>query len=245
MPRKKERNLEIFTPGKISLRNLDKSIPGAKNFKYSELIYSKTATSNGLVNVPNETQWKRLETLAEKVLQPIREKFGKVRINSGYRCVELCKMIGSPPNSKHTQGFAADIEVPDSKLHDVVVWINNNLSFSKMIAEYLPSGWIHIEYDPDNLNGIVMVKDKIHNYTKMNIDEFKNVFGINETPKKQSSPPPQQKEEKPKTAPPPPEENEKQNPPVVEEKPKEEKQERKNGPFENIRIERDTQKEGD
>lgn len=242
MPRIKKRNLDVFVPGKNLQRNLNKSIPGTKNFTYSELIYSKTAIQNGIINIPNETQWNRLEDVAKNILQPIRDKFGKVRVNSGYRCVDLCLKIGSSPNSNHTKGYAVDIEVPEKDLAEVVSWIYDNIEFSRMIAEYLPSGWIHIEYDPKKLNKLFMVKDKIRNYTKMEMDDFRKLFNVKQKQSPVSAPPPpsEEKDEKPI-------ENEnfvKETPRSrkVKEEVKEENP-RGQGPFDNIGNERENQKE--
>lgn len=48
--------------------------------------------------------------LVKDVLQPLRDAWGKpLAVNSGYRCPELNKAIGSVPTSQHKKGEAADI----------------------------------------------------------------------------------------------------------------------------------------
>lgn len=252
MPKVKQKKLNTFVPGKTPLRDLNKIIPGAKNFKYSELVYSRTALTHGIINAPNETQWKRLEDLARKLLQPIRDKFGPVRINSGYRNVELCLKIGGSPNSNHTRGYAADISLPNRKLADVVSWIYDNTPFSRMIAEYLPNGWIHIEYNPNSFPRIIMLKDKVHNYTRVSIDRFREMFNVIEPkplPKSNKLTPIVQEEKEEKLiqdnedvkmvtspSPPPPPQTDIN---IVDVS----KEIKKQGPFDTVRVERENQKE--
>jgi len=49
--------------------------------------------------------------LCEKILQPVRDHFGRVKVTSGFRSPELCQAIGSSPNSQHARAEAADFEV--------------------------------------------------------------------------------------------------------------------------------------
>jgi uncharacterized protein YcbK (DUF882 family) len=66
------------------------------NFSLKELTVSDTATRLGLDNTPNETVTANLKTLAEKILQPIREHYGKsVKVNSGYRAPEVNAAVGT------------------------------------------------------------------------------------------------------------------------------------------------------
>ena len=46
------------------------------------------------------------------MLDPLREAWGgPIRVNSGYRCPELNKLVGGTPGSQHQRGEAADITV--------------------------------------------------------------------------------------------------------------------------------------
>lgn len=48
--------------------------------------------------------------LVRRVLQPLRDKYGKpMKVNSGYRCKELNEIVGGVPTSQHRLGEAADI----------------------------------------------------------------------------------------------------------------------------------------
>jgi len=101
------------------------------------LIKSETAERLKIKNVPTKSQLKNLVTVAKKCMQPIRDKFGKIIVTSGFRCPELCLKVGSSVNSNHTRGEAVDFYVYDKnvKLIDVVSWIYKNLEFRELILE--------------------------------------------------------------------------------------------------------------
>jgi zinc D-Ala-D-Ala carboxypeptidase len=57
----------------------------SKNFTLKELVASQTADRKGINNNPNEDQINSLKLLCEKVLQPVRDHFGKVvSVSSGF-----------------------------------------------------------------------------------------------------------------------------------------------------------------
>ena len=82
-----------------------------KHFTISELLHSDTALKHKLWNgAPKEAE-ENLRALVEDVLDPLREAYGKpIRVNSGYRCPKLNRLVGGSPNSQHTRGEAADIQ---------------------------------------------------------------------------------------------------------------------------------------
>ena len=56
------------------------------NFSLHELTKSETALRMDFDNTPGEAETEALRLLAEKVLQPVRDHFGKgVKVNSGDR----------------------------------------------------------------------------------------------------------------------------------------------------------------
>jgi hypothetical protein len=64
------------------------------NFTLKELTKSDTATRLGLDNTPDDEALENLKTLCEKVLQPVRDHFGKsVTVNSGYRSPESMLLL--------------------------------------------------------------------------------------------------------------------------------------------------------
>ena len=153
-------------------RNLNERIPDAPNFIYREFVKSDTAIRLGIDNTPNEEHWKCIEILASRVLQPIRNRFGRIQITSGYRSVKLCKAIGSSSNSNHTRGQAADIEPysPNVSLVSIIEFIVNELDFRTVILEYPPDGWVHVDYRINGNSKLIKLKDNTHNYETVPLD---------------------------------------------------------------------------
>lgn len=127
------------------------------NFTLDELIRSDTALRRGIDNVPSKEVIASLTLLAEKVLQPIRNFYGKsVKVNSGYRSVALNTAVGGSSNSDHCKGFAADIEIADITNRELAKFISQKLMYTQLILEGYKegvpnSGWVHVSYDPSNL----------------------------------------------------------------------------------------------
>lgn len=120
-----------------------------KNFTLEELTYSETANAYKISNKPNTEQIENLKRLAINILQPIRDKFGVVRISSGFRSTELNKKIrGSAKNSQHMKGQAADIaNVKGTTLKDVFKYIKDNLDYDQLLYEIAGNViWIHVSY---------------------------------------------------------------------------------------------------
>ena len=127
----------------------------SRNFSLQELIKSDTAIRKGIDNNPNADQIEKLKGLCENILQPVRDHFGRVKVTSGYRSVDLCMAIGSSSNSQHAKAEAADFECVGVDNAEVADWIKRNLQTDQLILEfYTPgepnSGWIHCSWVPDN-----------------------------------------------------------------------------------------------
>tara|TARA_R110002126_G_scaffold159064_1_gene306436 strand:- start:22 stop:486 length:465 start_codon:yes stop_codon:yes gene_type:complete len=127
------------------------------NFTLKELTKSDTATRLGLDNTPDDEALENLKTLCEKVLQPVREHFGKsVTVNSAYRSPESNAAVNGSKSSDHCKGMAADIEIVGVANPDLAQWIMDNLDFTQLILEFYTqgqpnSGWVHVSYNPEKL----------------------------------------------------------------------------------------------
>lgn len=127
------------------------------NFSLSELTKSETALRHNMDNTPGDVEIANLKLLAEQVLQPVRDHYGKgVKVNSGYRAPDVNASVGGSKTSDHCKGQASDIEIPGVANAELAEWIKNNLKFTQIILEfYTPgvpdSGWVHVSYDPANL----------------------------------------------------------------------------------------------
>ena len=98
-----------------------------------------------------------LVNLCNFILQPVRDQFGPIRINSGYRSPALNKAVGGSKTSQHCNGQAADFESSRISNPDLAKWIAKNLTFDQLILEFYDgvdpnSGWVHCSYKLDGNN---------------------------------------------------------------------------------------------
>ena len=141
-----------------------------ENFSLKEMTQSQTALKNNIDNEPNAEQIENLRQLCQTILQPIREDFQlPIKITSGFRSPELCKLIGSKPTSQHcaNECAAADFEIPGVDNKKVFKHIIENLPMDQVILEYYKEddtkeysneGWIHCSYVPKG-RGQALTKD--------------------------------------------------------------------------------------
>jgi len=114
-----------------------------EHFKLYELISSDLADEHGLLNCPPEEEFRTLRKLARRLLQPLRNAYGKpIRISSGYREPELNRLVGGSPTSQHLTGEAADCVVDDPE-HLLVVLLENKIPFDQAIL-YRKRGFLHL-----------------------------------------------------------------------------------------------------
>ncbi|MEN0060502.1 MAG: D-Ala-D-Ala carboxypeptidase family metallohydrolase [Myxococcota bacterium] len=79
------------------------------NFKITEL----TKTSSPHANVPTAEARCALKALCSAVLEPLREKVGRLEITSGYRSPLVNQDAGGSRSSQHLRGEAADLRPMD------------------------------------------------------------------------------------------------------------------------------------
>ena len=149
------------------------------NFTLSELTKSQTAVRKNIKNEPSTAHVENLIHLAETVLQPIRDHFGKpVVISSGYRSPELCEAIGSSSKSQHARGEAADFEIMGVDNMQLAMWINKNTDFDQLILEFYEpgdpnSGWVHCSAVREGSRAQVLKASKVEGRT-----EYENILLI-------------------------------------------------------------------
>lgn len=128
----------------------------SEHFTLTEMIRSQAASRLGIDNTPTPQVVMNLQTLCHEVLEPIRRYYGvPVIVNSGYRCPTLNRLIGGSPTSQHMTGEAADIEVVGVSNLDTAHWVNHNLRYDQLIAEYVDptdprAGWVHVSFRSEN-----------------------------------------------------------------------------------------------
>ena len=126
----------------------------SKHFELAEFTKSDTAKRAGISNMPTEVHQENIKLLCEKVLEPIREHFGRpIHLSSGYRSVALNKITkGASSTSQHSTGEAADIDMDGTEVTNAEVfkYIKDNLQFDQLIWEYgtdTNPDWVHVSYE--------------------------------------------------------------------------------------------------
>jgi hypothetical protein len=118
------------------------------HFSKRVMTASQTATSRCIDNTPTPEAEQNLERLCRAFLERVRERFGELRITSGYRGKALNQAIRGSETSAHCSGRAADFEPAASGVShkNVMDWIINEsgLDYDQVIYEYGPDGWIHL-----------------------------------------------------------------------------------------------------
>jgi zinc D-Ala-D-Ala carboxypeptidase len=109
-----------------------------------------TRTEVRLPNDPPPVAAENLKALCKNVLEPIRAKFGPVRVNSGFRSDAVNTRVGGATDSQHKKGEAADIEVAGVDHFTLAKWIIANTDFDQVILEFVndagTSGWVHVSF---------------------------------------------------------------------------------------------------
>jgi len=119
-----------------------------EHFTLAELTTSPTAKKLGLSNTPTPEHIANMKYCCEKILEPVRAKFGPVQVNSSYRAPAVNRAVGGSKTSQHVNGQAIDFEVPGVDNKTVADWVADNLEFDQVILEFYTkgdknSGWVH------------------------------------------------------------------------------------------------------
>lgn len=129
-----------------------------KHFSFQEFERSETAYRHGIDNTAPEGARRNIAVLVDRVLDPLREAWGKpLTVTSGYRCPELNPIVGGAKTSHHLRGMAADIStgnrVENRRLFQMV--LDLKLPFTQLIDEK-NFAWVHISLDPADVKRQVL-----------------------------------------------------------------------------------------
>lgn len=129
----------------------------SEHFSLSEMLQSGVAVRFGIDNLPEDVASanisasdvkKNLRFLCRTVLEPLRQRVGRVLITSGYRTEALNKLVKGVANSQHLFGEAADIYVSDAhQCHKYAKIITELTDFDQLILEPIHSKekhWLHV-----------------------------------------------------------------------------------------------------
>ena len=144
----------------------------SKHFKLSEFTKSQIAARNGLKNLPGSGEVKNLENVCYEILEPVRAKFDRpILISSGFRSLEVNRILGSSDSSQHCKGQAVDFEIAGVPNIKVAYWLQANCDFDQLILEYYrpdedQSGWVHVSYNEKGANRkkVLTFDGKTHEY---------------------------------------------------------------------------------
>lgn len=123
-----------------------------KHFTIQELCKSTVAEERLIDNTPSDVITDQLTALVDNILDPLRDAYGSpIFVSSGYRSVQLNRVVGGVNSSQHRLGQAADLDQgskkENKKLFNLVLKLE--LPFDQLILEY-GGEWIHISYSPRN-----------------------------------------------------------------------------------------------
>lgn len=155
------RDLTLTPLDALRLADIEPRDRIAADFRVYELTRSETAERQRIDNrFASDEDLRCAVHLARKVLQPIRDHFGRYSPNSVFRSQALERALKNRPSSwistsQHTQGRACDVEIAGVATLELARWVEQNLaSFDQIICEcYDPrkgpnSGWVHVSVLP-------------------------------------------------------------------------------------------------
>lgn len=128
-----------------------------KYFSISELTRSSKATELKIDNTPPPSAVKSMEILIDRLLDPIREKWGSpITVTSGYRCKALNRAVGGAASSHHLIGMAVDITAGDQRRNARLYHLirTAGFPFTQLIWEKGDDSgpqWIHVSFNPADL----------------------------------------------------------------------------------------------
>ena len=126
----------------------------------AEFQDSSTATTHGINNKMSEFQIASAKLLCENVFEPLRSYLNTpIKISSGFRSVQLNKMIKGSSTSQHTKGEAMDLQIGAKGFN----FIKDKLEFDQLIWEFgndeNPS-WVHVSFSSKNRKQVLKATKK-------------------------------------------------------------------------------------
>ena len=123
-----------------------------KYFELKEFLESRTAKEKKIDNFPAWQHVQNLQELTEKLLDPLREAYGKpINVTSGFRSKKLNDALKGSKASAHLLGYAADLVPSDGDIDAFIKftfdWLRKNkIPFDQAIDETDNKGnhWLHL-----------------------------------------------------------------------------------------------------
>ena len=131
----------------------------SKHVTLKEFQASGIATLRNLNNEMSATQIATAKLLCENVFEPLRIHLNRpIEISSGFRSVQVNKMIGSS-TSQHTKGEAMDLQISSDGFN----FIKDKLQFDQLIWEFGNDenpAWVHVSYSSKNRKQVLKATKK-------------------------------------------------------------------------------------
>jgi zinc D-Ala-D-Ala carboxypeptidase len=145
------------------------------HFSWAELTRTGSTELQAINRQEAEQYRAALTALATTILEPIRAKFGAVKINSAFRGASVNAKVGGSKTSQHLKGEAADIVCPAVTVEELHRWIvtESGLPYGQCILEKTaparPYSWVHVSlgepWRRDTLCRQALVYDGAGHYT--------------------------------------------------------------------------------
>lgn len=115
-----------------------------ENFSMHEFLRSQTAARHDISMDPPLVVIDNLRRLCVDILQPLRDNAHlPISVSSGYRPLELNRMIGGSTTSAHPDGRAADITMQGTTPLELAQMIKEmELPYDQVIHEF--GQWVHV-----------------------------------------------------------------------------------------------------
>jgi hypothetical protein len=135
----------------------------SKNFTLAEMVESPTARRRMIQEQfnPPVNVVKSLTELCKYILQPLRDRVGPIKVNSGYRAPRTNEAVGGAATSQHLRGEAADIEginMTNAQLFRLIQEME--LPFDQLIWEFgteREPAWVHVSYGIRNRRHVLYI----------------------------------------------------------------------------------------
>jgi zinc D-Ala-D-Ala carboxypeptidase len=132
----------------------------SKHVTLKEFQASGIAMLRGIKNEMSATQIESAKLLCENVFEPLRLYLNTpIKISSGFRCLQVNRLIGGSATSQHTKGEAMDLQINAKGFN----FIKDKLEFDQLIWEFgndeQPS-WVHVSFSSRNRKQVLKASKK-------------------------------------------------------------------------------------
>ena len=125
-----------------------------------EFQVSGIATLRNINNEMNESQIASAKLLCENVFEPLRIYLNTpIQISSGFRSLQVNKMIKGSSTSQHCKGEAMDLQIGAKGFN----FIKDKLEFDQLIWEFGNDenpAWVHVSYSSKNRKQVLKATKK-------------------------------------------------------------------------------------